>query len=183
MTVWKGWTEEAFEKAKALWAAGKTATQIAGVLGCTRNAVLSKIHRHNCAQRSIQQAPRQTGINRYRIKPKMKVAPDKPAHPKVSAISAIAMFGDAEPIIEHEEIVVPPDQRRKLVDLEADNCRWPIGDPRAADFHFCNGKKVPGLSYCEHHVQRAYQPIQPKRKPSNDNAPKSPTRVKEVENV
>jgi GcrA cell cycle regulator len=36
-------------------------------------------------------------------------------------------------------------------------CRWPIGDPREPNFHFCGGPGVPGLPYCPEHAKMAYQ--------------------------
>jgi GcrA cell cycle regulator len=44
-------------------------------------------------------------------------------------------------------------------------CRWPIGDPKAADFHFCGHAPKAGFCYCETHTQRAHQPGPPKRRP------------------
>lgn len=40
--------------------------------------------------------------------------------------------------------------------LEANDCRWPIGDPRHPDFHFCGAQQVLGRPYCEHHWQMSF---------------------------
>jgi GcrA cell cycle regulator len=40
--------------------------------------------------------------------------------------------------------------------LEQNDCRWPIGDPRHADFHFCGAHRVAGRPYCEHHWQQSF---------------------------
>ena len=37
-------------------------------------------------------------------------------------------------------------------------CKWPIGDPRHPDFHFCGRASAEGLPYCTDHARRAYQP-------------------------
>jgi GcrA cell cycle regulator len=37
-------------------------------------------------------------------------------------------------------------------------CKWPIGDPRQPDFHFCQEDSQPGLPYCSDHARVAYQP-------------------------
>ncbi len=42
-------------------------------------------------------------------------------------------------------------KNKKLADLEANDCRWPIGDPRDEDFHFCAGHKLNDGPYCEFH--------------------------------
>lgn len=59
------------------------------------------------------------------------------------------------------ELVIPLGERKTLQTLDACSCRWPIGDPRSADFHFCGKNKVPGLPYCEFHARRAYQLVDP----------------------
>jgi hypothetical protein len=61
-------------------------------------------------------------------------------------------------------LVIPLHERKTLLQLEDTDCRWGIGDPKDADFHFCGKLKVPGLPYCEHHCRRAYQPPQERRK-------------------
>jgi GcrA cell cycle regulator len=38
------------------------------------------------------------------------------------------------------------------------SCKWPMGDPLAADFHFCGKSAAPGIPYCADHSQLAYQP-------------------------
>lgn len=40
--------------------------------------------------------------------------------------------------------------------LEACDCRWPIGDPRHADFHFCGAQQVLGRPYCSEHLALAF---------------------------
>ena len=45
-------------------------------------------------------------------------------------------------------------------------CKWPIGDPRQPDFHFCCSESEPGLPYCAEHAAIAYQPA----RRSNDEA-------------
>jgi GcrA cell cycle regulator len=50
-------------------------------------------------------------------------------------------------------------KNKKIVaNLEANDCRWPIGDPREFDFHFCGEAKLPGRPYCAIHWQMAFQP-------------------------
>jgi len=47
--------------------------------------------------------------------------------------------------------------RKVLADLEPGDCRWPIGEPTAPDFHFCGRAKSARLSYCEQHARCAYE--------------------------
>ena len=44
-----------------------------------------------------------------------------------------------------------------LLDLNDRVCRWPMGHPGEADFHFCGDKVNPGFPYCVEHCGRAYQ--------------------------
>ncbi len=44
-----------------------------------------------------------------------------------------------------------------LLELNDRICRWPMGHPGEADFHFCGEKVNPGFPYCVDHCGRAYQ--------------------------
>jgi GcrA cell cycle regulator len=44
-----------------------------------------------------------------------------------------------------------------LLDLSDRVCRWPMGHPGEADFHFCGQAVNPGFPYCVEHCGRAYQ--------------------------
>lgn len=44
-----------------------------------------------------------------------------------------------------------------LLDLSEKVCRWPMGHPGEADFHFCGEQVNPGFPYCVEHCGRAYQ--------------------------
>lgn len=47
--------------------------------------------------------------------------------------------------------------KTSLLDLSDRVCRWPMGHPGEADFHFCGEKVNPGFPYCVEHCGRAYQ--------------------------
>jgi hypothetical protein len=49
-------------------------------------------------------------------------------------------------------------KRKTVANIGRDECRWPIGDPRHADFHFCGAPQVPGRPYCELHWRMAFVP-------------------------
>lgn len=46
--------------------------------------------------------------------------------------------------------------KMSLLDLKLNSCRWPIGDPKDADFHFCGKDTVTGKPYCNEHCKVAY---------------------------
>jgi len=47
--------------------------------------------------------------------------------------------------------------KTSLLDLNERICRWPLGHPGEADFHFCGAAVNPGFPYCVEHCGRAYQ--------------------------
>ena len=49
-----------------------------------------------------------------------------------------------------------------LTDLDNHTCRWPIGDPKDENFHFCGKKVKMGQTYCEEHSAIAY--VKPSKK-------------------
>lgn len=63
-----------------------------------------------------------------------------------------------------EDGVIPPGERKTLMQLEDGDCRYPIGHVGEPGFHFCARPKVPGLSYCPDHARRCYQPPQVRRR-------------------
>lgn len=41
---------------------------------------------------------------------------------------------------------------------DGSQCRFPEGDPRAPDFHFCDNTAMIGSPYCQHHSNITFQP-------------------------
>lgn len=162
------WTDERVELLKRLWSEGLSASQIAGRLGSvSRNAVIGKVHRLGLSGRATTSRMK-THRPRSRI-----VKPNRPQKPRFAQVGNPAVralyAGEAETYQpEVEEVVIPVAERKCIQTLLECNCRWPIGDPQAADFHFCGRNKVPGLPYCETHARRAYQPVQTRRRDRNE---------------
>ena len=50
-----------------------------------------------------------------------------------------------------------------LLDLTDRMCKWPLGHPGDADFHFCGKNSEPGMPYCASHCAEAYQAQPPRR--------------------
>lgn len=158
------WTDERVDVLKRLWSEGLSASQIADRIGSiSRNAVIGKVHRLGLAGRANTARPKTPRTVRR--------DPSKEARPMRTRVSGGHQFG--APAFElavdkvdaaYEEIVIPLDERKTVLDLLEGHCRWPIGDPQHTDFHFCGHKKVPGLPYCERHAARAFQPAQPRRR-------------------
>lgn len=43
--------------------------------------------------------------------------------------------------------------------LNSRTCRWPIGDPRDSDFHYCGQRPKAGVKYCDTHERRSRQAL------------------------
>ncbi|MEQ1718876.1 MAG: GcrA family cell cycle regulator [Hyphomicrobium sp.] len=163
------WTDERVELLKKLWSEGLSASQIAGRLGSvTRNAVIGKVHRLGLSGRATTSRmkthrPRSRLANAKRAAVKPRFA--QIGNPAVRALYPL----DTEPMVMAvEELVIPLAERKTIQTLSECSCRWPIGDPQMADFHFCGKNKVTGLPYCEFHARRAFQPAIPRRREHRD---------------
>jgi GcrA cell cycle regulator len=155
------WTDERVELLKKLWADGLSASQIAGELGgITRNAVIGKVHRLGLSGRAKSPS---SGVPRAR-KPRSHMLRVPRASMRGNTALALAYEMETEPEIEHYDNIIPMGQRRTLLELTEDTCRWPIGDPAGSEFFFCGGKPITGLPYCAHHSRIAYQPANERRK-------------------
>ena len=154
------WTDERVELLKKLWADGLSASQIAGELGgITRNAVIGKVHRLGLSGRAkspSSSAPRAR-------KPRSHMLRVSRASLRGNTALALAYEMEPEPVEQYDN-VIPIGQRRTLLELTENTCRWPIGDPASSEFFFCGGPPITGLPYCAHHSRIAYQPATERRK-------------------
>ena len=155
------WTDERVETLKKLWGDGLSASQIAGELGgITRNAVIGKVHRLGLSGRAKSPSSASPRPRKPRPQHMMRVS-----RPAVRGNTALAQAFDyeVEPEPELVENVIPLGQRRTLLELNEDTCRWPIGDPGTAEFYFCGGQSITTGPYCGYHSRIAYQPANLRR--------------------
>ena len=151
------WTDERVETLKRLWTDGLSASQIAAELGgITRNAVIGKVHRLGLSGRA--KSPSSAAPRPRKARPHGHMM--RVSRPAVRGNTALAHAYDldAEPEPELVDNVIPMGQRRTLLELTEETCRWPIGDPGQADFFFCGGRTISSLPYCSYHSRVAYQP-------------------------
>lgn len=151
------WTRERIEYLVARWSRGVSGRQISGELGrgISRSVVISLVHRLGTAGlspfgggRSGRTAVRAQGARKPSAANR-QVTTDRCLPPApVSGTKPNA----ADPGVDAE---IPPSQRRSLQELTDDTCRWPVGDPRAADFFFCGAPPLPDKPYCAAHCARA----------------------------
>lgn len=137
------WTPDAITELRRLVDEGRTCSEIGKLIGCGKNAALSKAHRLNlparpsCINRTYGPLPRKPAPNRntvaVRPKPVSNAATEAPAP------------GIRRP--RHQKIVLP---------VSKSQCKWPIGHPGDDDFHFCTAKALQGKPYCAEHCSKAY---------------------------
>jgi GcrA cell cycle regulator len=157
------WAQDRVALLKKLWARGLSASQIGGQLGCSRNAVISKIHRINLPGRDSKQSI---------AKAKPQREPQPPREPKPDRRRAVAsprkrIIVDGRPafapdltLIEPalEDVAIPLEQRVSLMQLTNETCRFPVGEPGTDTFFFCGKRQADmahGHPYCRHHARIA----------------------------
>ena len=143
------WTPERIERLRNLEAKGHSCSEIADQMGVTRNAVIGKLHR--------------LGISRGRpAGGSARSCPPRARRPRQSSRRTFLRLmlsaspptaGDAGAQLN----AVHSAQPCSLLDLGHSTCRWPMGNPEAADFAFCGNEAYPGCPYCAGHALMAYR--------------------------
>ena len=153
------WTDERVELLKKLWSDGLSASQIAAELGgITRNAVIGKVHRLGLSGRakspsSAAPRPRKARTSGHML---------RVSRPQIRGNTALAYDYEMEP--EPELLEIPVEQRKTLLQLNEQTCKWPIGDPLTPDFYFCGQHSEEAKPYCEFHSRRAYHQLEKKKR-------------------
>ncbi len=151
------WTDERIAQLKAGWEGGMTASQIAEQLGegVSRNAVIGKAHRLGLESRP---SPVKNGDEPVAAAPApaLSAAPVAPA-PAPTAAPVVARAVAKKPARAGKA------SKTTLLDLNEKICKWPIGHPGDADFHFCGKASQAGFPYCTEHCLVAYQAQLPRR--------------------
>ena len=139
------WTPEKITQLTQLWAVGRTCSQIAAVIpGSTRNSIIGKVRRIGLANRAPSGPRRAKGSRKPRQQTLVAILRPTQEPVPLEEPPPIRLQGSTDGLV-------------RLVDLTKMVCRWPVGDPRAKDFHFCGHKPKEGAIYCPYHCSVAYQ--------------------------
>lgn len=154
------WTDERVDLLKQLWGTGLSASQIAGEIGVvSRNAVIGKASRLGLVYGQDRTAGPRPGKARMAVASRRRRLAGPNASKDNALLHRIATPAPkGPPPIPVADGDTPLDQRKALLDLRNDTCRWPIGDPSSPDFFFCGAPDadlVRGHPYCRHHEQIA----------------------------
>ena len=135
------WTPERESQLRELWNAGLSASRIAAELGSTtRNAVIGKAHRLGLSGRATRKGG---GKSSGGMRLVSRVSSPRPPRAQIRPRYV-------EPVERSENAV-------SLEELTDKHCKWPLGDPRTREFHFCGTARMEGMSYCDYHCAVAYQ--------------------------
>ena len=149
------WTEQMVEELRKMWKEGLTTGEIGKRLNVSKNSIVGKVHR-------LGLSGRPSPIKKKDETEVKTAAPAKPAKPAAETAPAPAKK-KPEPELKASPAPAPKACPAKnsggnvgLTELDNHTCRWPVGDPKDENFHFCGKKVRIGQTYCEEHAAQAY---------------------------
>ncbi len=144
------WNDEKVNKLKELWGSGKTASQIAEIIGgISRNAVIGKAHRLNLSAK----IKTRISSSNYNVENKVSksVGSKKSRRLKFQSLLLDKSFEAAKNLT--------------LEELTDETCKYMIhedpkkeGHPDLEGSYFCGRKNVEKFSYCPLHLMMVFTP-------------------------
>ena len=141
---------------RANWTPGTSIAHLAARIGrgISRNAVIGVYTRDKALKAECPPNAHHSAVNKANKERRKDAKPLRVARPA-------RVFGPpplpAEPVRRPDALMLP------LADLVRSSCKWPIGDPKDADFGFCGVARYNGRPYCAYHAKLAYQPPSSRR--------------------
>lgn len=160
------WTDEMVDQLRAMWIEGLTTGEIGKRLGVSKNSIVGKVHRLGLSGRPSPIKKKEDNDSEAEASEtvvkqmKEKTAPKEPKPAKVKAEKPAPAAVPVEKAAEKTECPAKPSRshngKTMLTDLDNHTCRWPLGDPKDENFHFCGKKVRIGQTYCDEHANIAY---------------------------
>ena len=139
------WNEEKVQKLKDLWGKGKTASQIAEIIGgISRNAVIGKAHRLNL---SAKIKTRIASSNSDKDQNKSFEKNQQTPKSRRGRFKSLLLDKNFEPA-----------KNLSLEELTENTCKYMEKHPSDKTASFCGRKNVEKFSYCPLHLMIVFQP-------------------------
>lgn len=155
------WTAAQDERLRDLWATGISTSQIAGAMGFeSRNAIIGRVHRLKLPMRKPPRGKTFRQETAERTASLRRIKSGKPRgqfSAKINHTGSLAP--EPPPPLNIADTDIPAAQRRTILSLANETCRWPIGDPGIPGFFFCGHSSADvdrGQPYCASHAKRAF---------------------------
>ena len=146
------WDNNKINQLKELWGSGKTASQIAEIIGgFSRNAIIGKAHRLNLSSKIRTKNPSSNSNIQQNKSSKSLVR--KSRKDKFKSLLIDKDFEPAKNLV--------------LEELTDDTCKYMDGHPDELGATFCGRKNVEKFSYCPLHLMIVFNPKS--KKDDNDN--------------
>lgn len=161
------WNEAALRELRALWALWPSVStaEIGRRLGCSKNAVVGKAHRFGLPARPSpirRPAGWKPGTPAIPSIPRAPMAtlPALPSETK-AIVESILAEDTPDPLAAQiaqriADIWKEPERPKPEVKRRTVGCYWPIGEPGAKNFRFCDDLAIAGKPYCLEHAKLAY---------------------------
>jgi hypothetical protein len=152
----KPWTPEKIEQMFAYSGQGYSASQIAGFMGTTRNAIIGKIQREKIKRGHVP-APRRMILDGMGARRPDRDTVQKRQYTRATPSLPAEGAGFIMPAL-----AAPEPQAGPAVGLlDVTGCKWPIAEDASliGGKAFCNHAKKDGKSYCAYHAQLAKSTI------------------------